>query len=150
MEVFLDLLQLFLLDGFLLAQRLGLGNHHLLAGGVFLLGDELGNLVLALLDALRLAGEAAALVVEADDAVHVGLDAAVVAVGFDGVEMVADEGGVEHEGVPVQRRFTTKTQRTQRIHKEKKGDSSSSFVFPLFPLCLCGESDFQGRFSSGT
>ena len=40
--------------------------------------------------------EAFALVVEVDDAIHVGLDVAVGAVGFDGVEVFADEGGVEH------------------------------------------------------
>ena len=62
----------------------------------FSFGMSLDDLVLPLLDGLRLLGEALALVVELDDAIDVGLDVAVVAVGFDGVEMFADEGGVQH------------------------------------------------------
>ena len=58
---------------------------------VLFLRDELGDLVLPLLELLRFLGQAFALVVELDDAIHVGLDVAVVAVGFDGVEVFADE-----------------------------------------------------------
>ena len=61
----------------LLAQRFALGDQLLLLGRVFFLGDELGDLVLPLLERLRLLGEALAVVVELDDAVDVGLDVAV-------------------------------------------------------------------------
>ena len=99
-QFLLRLLLLLLQHTGLFAQRLALGDEFLFTGGVLLFRDEFGDLVLALLNALRLAGEAAASVVEVHDPVHVGFDAAVVAVGFDGVEMFSDEGGVEHEQIP--------------------------------------------------
>ena len=72
-----DLFLLLFQDAGLFAQRLALGDQLLLAGRVLLLGDELGDLVLPLLNALRFSCEAPAFVVELHDAIHVGLDVAV-------------------------------------------------------------------------
>jgi len=44
--------------------------------------------------------EPLAFVIERDDPIDVGRDVAVLAVGFDGVEVVTDELGVEHDLFP--------------------------------------------------
>src|SRR5207244_659800 len=50
---------------------------------------------------------------ELDDAVHVGADVAVGAVGFDGGEVLADEIGVEHSGYPTVRSRSVPTTRSR-------------------------------------
>ena len=95
-SLFLYLLVLFLQRPDLFAERLALGDQFLLVRRVFLLRDELGHFILALLDLLSLLFKAYTLVVEVNGAVHVGADAAVGDVGFDGVEMVPNEGCVQH------------------------------------------------------
>ena len=59
-------------------------------------GDTLLRFVCYLLQGLFFLFDALALVVALHDAIHVGFDAAVGAVGFDGVEVVPDEGGFQH------------------------------------------------------
>src|SRR5207248_9659223 len=62
--------------------------------------DQLADLVLALLHFLRQMNDDLASVVELDDALGVGVwHVAVGAVGFNGVEVGADEGGVEHGSI---------------------------------------------------
>ena len=100
MQVFRSLLDLLLETADLFAQRLALGNQLLLLGRVFLLGDELGQFVLPLLDLLLLLEQSLAVVVQRDDTVHVGLDIAVTAVGFDGLEIGADKSSIQHGDIP--------------------------------------------------
>ena len=80
----------------LLAQGLAIGQKRLLFRRVFFRGDELGNLVLALLDSLGLVNDRPAAVIELHHMIRTGLDLPVDAIGGDGVQIVADEGGVEH------------------------------------------------------
>jgi hypothetical protein len=95
-EVFLDLPGLGFEAGDARPQILAFLDQRLFRGGVFFLGNQLGDFVLPLLDSLRFLHEALALVVELYDAVHVGLDIAFPAVAFDGIQVLADELCVQH------------------------------------------------------
>src|SRR4051794_16072908 len=73
--------------------------------------------------------KAAPLVIQRDDAVDIGRDIAVLAVGFDGVEVVADVLRVEHGS------FLCRQVNNHGTHEthEKKADKPSSFrVFRAF------------------
>ena len=98
-QVFLDLLDLRFQAGDLLAQTSAFRDELLLLVLVLFLRDQLGDFVLALLQDLRFLKQILALIVEHDDAIHVGRDGAILAIGFDGVEVVANELGVEHYGL---------------------------------------------------
>ena len=95
-QILLDLLDLLLQGRHTLAQRSAFGDELLLDGGVLFLGDCLRHLVGTLLLDLGLAEQAFALVVEGDNTIDVGLDAAVDAVVLDGLQIVANEGGIQH------------------------------------------------------
>ena len=96
-QVALDLLELLLQPGDLFAQTLALGDQLLLLGGVLLLGDELGDLVLALLNHLRLLDRAACVrrrvaTTRSTSALTLRLRQ----LALDGIEVFANEGGVQH------------------------------------------------------
>ena len=117
-QVGLDLLELLFQAGHLSrAARLPSWISSCFLAGSFSLGMSLAISFCRCWMTLRLLDEPLALVVELDDAVHVGLDVAVGAVGFDGVEVVADEVCVEH-GDPVKRSIA-KTQRPQEKHRAR-------------------------------
>jgi len=76
------------------------GDEFLLAGGVLFLGDQFADLVLPLLDLLHQVNKGLAGVVDLNGALGVGVrDVAVDTVRFNGVEVGADEGGVEHGSI---------------------------------------------------
>ena len=57
-------------------------------------GDFFGEM--SLLDDLRFLDQAAALIVQLDNTVHVRLDVAILAIRFDFIEMIADVLNIEH------------------------------------------------------
>ena len=97
-QVGFHLLQVPFKPGYFFAQTLAFLDEGCSPGGVFLALDELGHLVLALLHRLGFLSQPLALVIELDDAVHVGPDIAVAAVCFDRLQVLAHKLYIQHYG----------------------------------------------------
>src|SRR5262249_19810506 len=94
--------------------------------------EQLLQLIALLLDRLQLLFELPALVVDLDEAVDVGLDVAVATVGFDLVQVLADEGDVQHD--PLKKDGTAKTLREDKKVTITKRRTRAVSRFPTHPL----------------